>query len=493
MIPAVPGIAISLPVGFGLVLALVVSAGAAVGDSVVAAGLGAAVVAAYPFVRGARRGDFDPLEPINGFFAYTIFTMLIRGWVDLYYGGPILGPRYRVSSPEFRNLMAWVFGYTGMFLVAFMAAYYSRVGLLVANVLPAPRLRPLSRFAVSIALVASLLASLPAAVFLRGRLGAAIAQGSYLATSRGGGLSGVSFLLRFALVGAFLAVLYNARRRPRVPLLAACTYALLISLTVFTLLPTKIIVANTLLLLVGAVHYLRRPVTVRSLVFAAFGGLLLVPIMAAYRYGQSPAEIWHLVKSLPSEPYLIIAGLFQRSFGADSFLVILDSVDHGQPFELGRTFAGLSWWWVPRALWDAKPLTYAIEFWATYLRQSAYFPPNVSASPTMVGELYLNFWWPGVLLGGIVAGWLYRVVYAWFKRVPRSEASVLLYILTVAVMIKAVEAPITDHMTEVVVNVSICLAVLFGIHVLLAVARVRPPGEQGAVASAERGGHARRL
>ncbi|MDZ4864873.1 MAG: O-antigen polymerase, partial [Gemmatimonadota bacterium] len=474
MSPAPPGISMALPVRCGLVLALVLAGGAAVGDAVVAAGLGSAVIAAYPFVRGARRGDFDPLEPINGFVAYTIFTMLIRGWVDLHYGGPILGPRYRASSPEFRNLMAWVFGYTGMFLAAFMAAYYSRVGALVANALPAPRWRPLSRFGVSIALVASLLASLPAAVFLRGRLGAAIAEGSYLATSRGGGLSGVSFLLRFALVGAYLAVLYNARRAPRIPLLAACGYALLISLVVFTLLPTKIIVANTLVLLVGAVHYLRRPVTVRSLVVAACGGLLLVPIMGAYRYGQSPAEIWHLIKSLPSEPYLIIAGLFQRSFGADSFLVILDGVDHGRPLELGRTFAGLSWWWVPRALWHEKPLTYAIEFWATYLRQSAYFPPNVSASPSMIGELYLNFWWPGVLIGGCVAGWLYRTVYAWFQRVPRSEASVLIYMLTVAVMIKAVEAPIADHMTEVVVNVTICMVVLLGIHLLMLVSRLRP-------------------
>ncbi|MEO8140886.1 MAG: hypothetical protein ABI742_14630, partial [Gemmatimonadota bacterium] len=160
----------------------------------------------------------------------------------------------------------------------------------------------------------------------------------------------------------------------------------------------------------------------------------------------------------------------------DSFLVILDGTAHGQPFEYGRTFAGLSWWWVPRALWHEKPLTYAIEFWETYLRQSAYFPQNVSASPTMVGELYLNFWWPGVLIGGVVAGWLYRTAYAWFRRVPRSEASVLIYILTVAVMIKAVEAPIADHMTEVVVNVTICLVVLLGIHLLMLASRIRPDG-----------------
>ena len=461
----------SLPVISAAVVSLTLALGATTGNAVVALGIAAMTVACYPVFRAVKRREFDPFEPVNGFAAYMIFTMLIRGLVDLHFGGPILSPRYDANAAAFQALLGWVFWYTGLFMAAFIAAYYWHGTEQLAKALPVFKVARLSRLGVSLGLAVSLAASLPAAIYLRGRLGAAIAQGGYLAASRAGGLSGVSFLLRFALAGAYVAVLYAARRRPLAPLAAAAVYAVLVSLVVFALLPTKIIVANTLLVIVGAIHYLRHRVRVRTLLTAGAGGLLIMPVLMAYRYGKTPQQLLALIQLLPSQPQLLVAGLFQRSFGADSFLVILDGVAHGRHFEFGRTFGSLAWWWVPRALWAEKPLTYAIEFWETFLRQSAYFPPNVSASPTMIGELYLNFWWPGVVIGGWISGSAYRLCYLWFRKQPRSEASVLIYLLAVAALVKMVEGPIADHLIELFVNVTIGVLVVVGIPVLLSSAR----------------------
>jgi hypothetical protein len=462
---------VNLPLITALFVFATLALGSAIGEAVVSLGIGAMMVASYPVLRAVKRREFDPFEPVNGVAVYTVLTMLIRGFLDLHYGGPILGPRYNIGAESFRALVGWVFWYTGLFMAAFIASYYWRGTEQLAKALPVFKAVRISRIGVSLGLAVSVAASLPAAIFLRGRLGVAISEGGYFAASRAGGLSGISFLLRFALVGSYVAVLYMARRRSHPLLVTAAVYALLVSLVVFALMPTKIVVANTIFIIVGAIHYLRHSVRVRTLVIAGVSGLLLMPALMAYRHGWTAQRLWELLRSLPAKPELLLAGILQRSFGADSFVVILDSVAHGKPFELGRTFGSLVWWWVPRALWAEKPLTYAIEFWETFLRQSAYFPQNVSASPTMIGELYLNFWWPGVVIGGLLSGCACRLCYLWFKKQSRGEASVLIYLLSVAVLIKMVEGPVSDHLIELFVNVTIGLIVVVGIPVLLSAAR----------------------
>lgn len=481
----------SLPGWYAAIIACAMSLGGAFGDPAVATGLGATLVALYPFVRAKTRGDFDPFELIYGFFAYTIFTMLLRGWLDLHFGGPILSPRYDIHSPGFRILMAWVFSYTGLFLLCFMIGYYGHMGPRLAAALPRLRSGPLPPLAVGLAVAGSVAVSLPAAVLLRARLGAAISEGGYFAASRAGGVSGISFLLRFALVGAYLALLRAARRRPKLPLVIAMAYALMISLVVFTLFPTKILVANTLLVVLGAVHYLRSPIRVPKLALTVACGLFLLPVLTAYRRGLSVVEIFGLIRSLPSRPELLVAGLFQRSFGADSFLVVIDGIAHKMPLEGGRTFGGLLWWWVPREFWSEKPRTYAIEFWDSYLHQSDYFPQFVSASPTMIGELYLNFWWPGLVIGGLVAGVGYRVIYDWYRRSPKSETTTVLYLLTLAVLVKMVEAPIADHLQELMVNLGSCVVVLLAIHLVVIAVGSRLVPVPDVLREAE--GNARRL
>lgn len=453
----------------GSLLALLIAQAA--GGAVATASVLVLAVALFPVVRSLARGTFDPFEAVYGFFAYNLFTILFRGWADLAMGGPILLPRYGLASPMFTHTMTLVFLATALFLACFLVGYESAWGPWVAARVPRLRAAPATRFSLGATLLVATAVSIPAAAILRHRLGGAIAEGGYFAASREGGISGISYLLRFALAGAYLTLAHLAGRREKAPFLLSAAYALSLSLVVFVLVPTKILVANTLLVTIGVVHYLRHRVRMRTLVGVAFAGLFLIPVLTAYRRGLGPAQIFEVVKSLPSNPQLLFAGLFQRSFGADSIFTIIAGTSHGMPFEHGRTFTGLGWWWVPRSIWPEKPVTSAITFWADYLRQSNYFPPYVSASPTMVGELYLNFWWPGLIGGGLVIGATYRAVYSYFQRHRAHPAVTVLYLLALAVLIKAAEGPITDHMQELFVNCGTCVLVLVCLEVLVRLVR----------------------
>ena len=93
---------------------------------------------------------------------------------------------------------------------------------------------------------------------------------------------------------------------------------------------------------------------------------------------------------------------------------------------------------VPRVAWDGKPhLNVASQFSHTYWQ----IPPSIATSQplTQVGDLYRNFWWPGVVLGLVAWG---AIVGAWTRwwstqRSPRFDA---IYIWSLPAMIMYVES-----------------------------------------------------
>lgn len=67
---------------------------------------------------------------------------------------------------------------------------------------------------------------------------------------------------------------------------------------------------------------------------------------------------------------------------------------------------------VPRVFWPGKPITPGFDL-AEETGQ-----PNVSLSITMIGEFYMSYGWPGVVLGGIAIGWIAR----WWSQLAESDA-----------------------------------------------------------------------
>lgn len=113
----------------------------------------------------------------------------------------------------------------------------------------------------------------------------------------------------------------------------------------------------------------------------------------------------------------------------DRLSLIQEYVPAKVAFQYGHTFIATLAAPVPRVIWRNKPLG-AGPLLANAFRPGAWDLDEGWASgvtPTIVGELFLNFSWIGVLLGGLVvgaaAGWAHRK----FERTRQSVWAVLSY------------------------------------------------------------------
>lgn len=92
--------------------------------------------------------------------------------------------------------------------------------------------------------------------------------------------------------------------------------------------------------------------------------------------------------------------------------IIMDSFPSNFNFFYGSSILMIFYLWIPRFFFPNKPLTGAGEFTLTlwpdkYLHNGATLPPG------LIGELYLNFSWYGIVFGMLIIGFTYG--YYWKK------------------------------------------------------------------------------
>lgn len=78
-------------------------------------------------------------------------------------------------------------------------------------------------------------------------------------------------------------------------------------------------------------------------------------------------------------------------------------------FLRGATLDYLAYAFIPRFLWPEKPLIAKGSWFAVRIGQAYILPDgraNNAVNMTIAGELYLNYDWPGVIVGGVLVGWL---------------------------------------------------------------------------------------
>jgi hypothetical protein len=112
--------------------------------------------------------------------------------------------------------------------------------------------------------------------------------------------------------------------------------------------------------------------------------------------------------------------LLSRSYGTDILHVILRHHLDGGKYLMGESFALIAVAWIPRVLWENKPI---ISF-GFYVSET-YLPPifaaqNISAAPTIIGELFANFSFLGFVLLPVIAFFFGRLVRFCLNRSPRS-------------------------------------------------------------------------
>jgi hypothetical protein len=101
----------------------------------------------------------------------------------------------------------------------------------------------------------------------------------------------------------------------------------------------------------------------------------------------------------------------------DGYQMLVRALDVGD-LTFGFGFLGALLFFVPRSIWPEKPIGSAQEVAAL---------SNLSfdnLSMTLVAELYLNFWYVGILLGALLLGILFKRIDNLFKNIGHYEASV---------------------------------------------------------------------
>lgn len=83
----------------------------------------------------------------------------------------------------------------------------------------------------------------------------------------------------------------------------------------------------------------------------------------------------------------------------------------------------------PEAWFASKPLWSGL---GQYVWQEAYGSGGINGvHPGLFGELYLNFWWPGLVVGGLLFGMVLRWIYLSFRPVVHNPAGAIVYVTVI--------------------------------------------------------------
>lgn len=275
-----------------------------------------------------------------------------------------------------------------------------------------------------------------------------------------GGLFGMDMLIYFPLTG----LLVSWGRKGLSPLGQSAKWANLASVIAWFLLTgSKSLIFEVAIGMLILHHYLRHRISGRWLVLSIVPALILVSFAF---YFKSYGFQLHDIKSQYSEQPAwegVVDPLLDRSYQFDAAAMILAKTTSVNDYRLGGTFEELAWFYVPRQWWPTKPLSFSYAFPAEF------FPGDTevaSYTPSMLGELYLNFGVLGVLAGFYAFGIGLRAIYIALSR-SRSQVAIGVYAMVLFRLTNMVEGPIATHVEFLMAN-------LLPVGLLLFVANIIP-------------------
>ncbi len=131
--------------------------------------------------------------------------------------------------------------------------------------------------------------------------------------------------------------------------------------------------------------------------------------------------------------------------------VIVRDTPERVPFQGGWSIGYVFVAYVPRILWADKPMVTMLGQWIT----NNYGPgPHITShtAPSWVGEFYLNFGFPGILLGCITLGVLFRLLQELFFRDNETTPLVLMGVVILSALVLSVEKSLVVTLNSLVFN-----------------------------------------
>ena len=227
-------------------------------------------------------------------------------------------------------------------------------------------------------------------------------------------------------------------------------------------------------------HYLRKRLGGRVLVVLLVPMLILISVAFYWKaYGFRVHSIEEQYSS-QSTANAVLDPLIERSYDFDSAIMILQKTRSINDYRLGSTFEDLLWFYVPRQLWPEKPVSFGFSFASEFLPGANL---TESYTPSMVGELYLDFGFLGIIFGFYFLGVLIRALH---EALPgKSALSTVVYILVIFRLVNMIEGPITTHL-ELLLGELLPVILFALVHKMLDLSRGRigqPSSTQGGLAS----------
>jgi oligosaccharide repeat unit polymerase len=159
---------------------------------------------------------------------------------------------------------------------------------------------------------------------------------------------------------------------------------------------------------------------------------------------------------------LLVRSLFQVSY-LETIMIVFRDVPSEYPLQWGGTFLWILMWRFPRLPPNYGTQMELIVWGAT--------KKNITLPAMMYGELWLNFWFIGVLVGSVVIGALLKTIYQ-TRAVERYLADGL-YPLALLIVMTAITSSIEFAITSVFIRM--VAPVLLAICVAWGIARLRQP------------------
>jgi hypothetical protein len=391
-------------------------------------------VPAFQYVGKGRRDLFEPVY-LGTFVFFMMFW--VRSFSILMWGSELLG-----DPPFFSDIvkawnMSWV--YLLLAIVLFYKFYYSQLGVMVARAFaPLPVQWSLRRAHAAIAILFALgLAALLILIRQFGSLTTFLFQKGEVFGTFGTGplvLFGQSIAISMQLA---FALLLQRRTRDAKAIFILVALPAVIAQAVQGMKGAFLFMFFSLLILV---HYVVRPIRLRSvLLFAAAGIFLVFPAFNALR--QSPDAVGYQEAWVTYlEPTRAIDTAAQRFSGIEPLVFIVRDTPRVMDYQLGRTYMNVLVSWVPREIWPEKPvLGFGQIFTPLYLGH-VFEPVGTTYAPTIFGEAYVNFHVIGIILVAVLGGIFLRAFYEYLIVRNHNLSGAVIYAITLPYVLHGLES-----------------------------------------------------
>ena len=408
-----------------------------------------AALCSIPFLRLIGKKNQDVFEPVYVTTAYFILLFIVSTLYTISGGGKYIAvPLDLPTEDAVATSLIYLIACYSFFLVG----YYSNFGKAIASSLPPPPGEWDSGKFKVIAPLMLCMGGISYYLLIQHFGGFDYYISHKQETLTGGGqqffLDGVPLILQVFIVSFSL---YLTKKR-------------FFKLTFLVLLPALLIIGFLsgskgqfmvpLMSAMIAYHYLKKKISLAAVAAVLVLFFAVTPLFNIYRgigdYSRLQGDAQKSYLGMDVSGFM--RNSMQRFQGIESMALIVRDTPDVMDYQYGKTFAYIAVAWIPRELWNDKPIiSFGKIFALTYLHNWD-LGEGTSAAATLPGEAYINFHFAGVLLAGLLMGVILRAYYEYLIKMHRGPPSVYLYAFSFLYMIVSWEFNIGGMIIIVLTN-----------------------------------------